>query len=90
MSDLLHPSLKDRVVIITGGSRGFGWFIAEELLKGGAKIIATCSRKPEELTEAQSKADAIAPGSFVTLKADVRNYDECEATVDLALKTFGR
>ncbi|MDX2222513.1 MAG: SDR family oxidoreductase [Rhodospirillaceae bacterium] len=90
MTELHHPSLKDRVVIITGGSRGFGWFIAEELLKGGAKIVATASRKPEELADAQKKADAIAPGRFVTLKADVRSYADCEATVALALKTYGR
>lgn len=90
MNALHHPSLKNRVVIITGGSRGFGWFIAEELLKAGAKIVATASRKPEELVDAQKKADSIAPGHFVTLKADVRSYADCEATVALALKTFGR
>jgi 3-oxoacyl-[acyl-carrier protein] reductase len=90
MNALHHPSLKDRVVVITGGSRGFGWFIAEELLKAGAKIVATASRKPEELVDAQKKADAIAPGHFVTLKADVRSYADCEATVALALKTYGR
>ena len=91
MAALHHPSLKDRVVIVTGGSRGFGWYIAEELLKGGARIVATASgRNPAELGEAQNKADAIAPGRFVTLKADVRNDDDCVATVDLALKSFGR
>ncbi len=90
MSVLHHPSLKDRVVIVTGGSRGFGWFIAEELLKAGAKVVATASRKPEELVEAKAKAEAIGPGRFVTLKADVRNYDDCVASVDLAIKTFGR
>lgn len=91
MSTLHHPSLKDRVVIVTGGGRGFGWYIAEELLKAGAKVVATGSRKPEELVDVQKKADAIAgPGRFVTLKADVREYDECVATVDLTLKTFGR
>ena len=86
----MHPSLKDRVVIVTGGGRGFGWFIAEELLKGGAKVVATASRKPEELTEVQAKADAIAPGNFVTLQADVRDYAACEATVNLTLEKFGR
>lgn len=91
MSALHHPSLKDRVVIITGGSRGFGWYIAEELLKAGAKIVATASgRDPSEMPRAQKDADALAPGRFVSLKADVRNYDDCTATVDLALKTFGR
>jgi 3-oxoacyl-[acyl-carrier protein] reductase len=90
MNPLHHPSIKDRVVIITGGGRGFGWYIAEELLKAGAKVVATGSRKPEELADVQNKADDIAgPGRFVTLKADVVSYADCEATVALAIKTFG-
>ena len=91
MNPLYHPSLKDRVVIVTGGGRGFGWSIAEELLKGGAKVVATGSRKPEELADVQIKADAIAgPGRFVSLKADVREWADCVATVKLTLKNFGR
>jgi len=91
MNPLHHPSLKDRVVIVTGGGRGFGWYIAEELLKAGAKVVATASRRPEELADVQKRADALAgPGRFVTLKADVREYADCEATVALTLKTFGR
>jgi NAD(P)-dependent dehydrogenase (short-subunit alcohol dehydrogenase family) len=91
MNPLHHASLKDRVVIVTGGGRGFGWYIAEELLKAGAKVVATGSRKPEELADVQKKADAIAgPGRFVTLKADVREWADCQATIELTLKTFGR
>lgn len=90
MNPLHHPSIKDRVVIITGGGRGFGWHIAEELLKAGAKVVATASRHPDELADVQNRADAIAPGRFVTLRADVRDYADCQATVDLTLKTFGR
>lgn len=91
MSTLHHPSLKDRVVIITGGGRGFGWSMAEELLKAGARIIATGSRQPAELAGVQKKADTIAgPGRFVTLKADVRDWADCQATADLAVKSFGR
>ena len=33
MSNFIDESIRDKVVIITGGSRGFGWFIAEKLLE---------------------------------------------------------
>ena len=91
MSDLLHPSLKDRVVLITGGSRGFGWFIAEALLKGGAKVALTASRKPEQLQEVMAKAESLAGTDHcITVKADVRDWDDCQRTVDETLEAFGK
>ena len=88
---LHHPSLKDRVVIITGGGRGFGWLIAEELLKAGAKVALTAARHPEELETVKKQADAIAgPGRCITLQADVSKWDDCVATVDATLEAFGK
>ena len=89
-SALHHPSLRGRVVVITGGGRGFGWFIAEELLHAGAKVLLTAYRHPEELNDVQRKADAIAPGNCFTLKADVASWEDCEGTVAAAIGAFGR
>lgn len=76
--------------MITGGSRGFGWFIAEELLHAGAKVVLTAHRHPEELKEVQGKADTIAPGNCVTLRADVARWDDCQATIAAGMEAFGR
>lgn len=86
---LHHPSLRGRVVVITGGGRGFGWFIAEELLRAGAKVVLTAYRQPQELREAERKADAIAPGHCITRRADVARWEDCEATVAAAIEVFG-
>ena len=87
---LHHPSLRGRVVVITGGGRGFGRFIAEELLRAGAKVVLTAKRQSQELEEVQREADAIAPGNCVTRRADVSLWEDCQATVSLAIKAFGR
>jgi NAD(P)-dependent dehydrogenase (short-subunit alcohol dehydrogenase family) len=87
---LHHPSLRGRVIVITGGGRGFGWFIAEELLHAGGKVVLTAHRHPEELKDVQRKADAIAPGNCVTLRADVASWDDCQATIAAAIDAFGR
>ena len=37
--------LKDKVAIITGGSRGIGYATADKFIKEGAKVILTASTK---------------------------------------------
>jgi NAD(P)-dependent dehydrogenase (short-subunit alcohol dehydrogenase family) len=90
MSNFMHPSLKDRVILITGGTAGFGWFMAEKLLEGGAKVALTGTRPPEDRAELLAKAEAIAgPGHCIAIQADVRNWVDCQRTVDETLKTYG-
>ena len=46
--------LDDKVAIVTGGSKGIGYSIAERFTNEGAKVII-CSRNESELSEAASK-----------------------------------
>ena len=46
-------------ILITGGSRGFGWFIAEKLLSFGAKVAITASNPSKQLQDAKSKHEFI-------------------------------
>ena len=83
-------SLEGRTVLITGGGRGFGWLIAEALLKQGSKVFLTASRHPEQLTEVQDKAAQLAPTDHcATLVADVCDWQDCQATVAAAVEAFG-
>ena len=47
-------SFRDRVVLITGGSRGLGLLIARELAREGARL-AICARDEDELHRAQEE-----------------------------------
>ena len=55
--------LTDRTVLVTGGSRGLGLLIAEELLRAGARV-AICARDPETLERARAHL-ARPPGARV-------------------------
>lgn len=66
--------LKDKVAVVTGGSRGIGLEIARELLGQGAKVVI-CGRKQENLDAA---AAALAGGELMTVQAHIAR----EAEVD--------
>lgn len=68
-------SLKGKHVLITGGSKGIGFAIAQKCIKEGA-IVLICSRNIENLEIAQQKlgGDALCK----ILKYDVSYLDEIE------------
>lgn len=80
-------SLKDRVAIVTGASRGIGFGVAQTLVDTGAKVVIT-ARKPDPLAEAVERlgGDSVALG--VPGKAD--DADHRDEVVRRTLETFGR
>jgi NAD(P)-dependent dehydrogenase (short-subunit alcohol dehydrogenase family) len=72
--------LKDRVVLVTGGSRGLGLVLAREFAREGARI-AICARDEAELERARLDlekrgADVFAIKCDVTIDAEVRQMIE--------------
>src|SRR5437763_3716876 len=70
-------------VIVTGGCRGIGRGIAERFLQAGADVVICCRHQPEALPSADGR-------EAVFVMADVRDPDECERVVDVAVDRFGR
>jgi 3-oxoacyl-[acyl-carrier protein] reductase len=90
LKQLRHPSLKDRVVLITGGSRGFGWFIAEELLQGGAKVALTGRGEAALKKVAAEFESRHGTGRCLTVSGDVSKQPDCARMVQATLEGFGR
>ncbi|MDP3791297.1 MAG: 3-oxoacyl-[acyl-carrier-protein] reductase [Candidatus Omnitrophota bacterium] len=81
--------LKDKVAIVTGGTRGIGRAIVFELIQNGAKVLFTYLKSDEsagimldEIKELKGEAEAI--------KADVRLYEEAKRTVEETINKFGK
>ena len=81
-------NLKDKSVLITGGSKGIGYGIAEVLLKQGARVAIT-SRTQAAADEAAKKLKNMG-GEVLSLKSDVRDSASQKAAVERVLQDWGK
>lgn len=81
--------LKDKVAIITGGSRGIGKACAKELLAEGA-IAVLASKTPEANAAAVREFEKTYPGRVIGIPTDVNDEAAVRAMVDQAAAKFGR
>jgi NAD(P)-dependent dehydrogenase (short-subunit alcohol dehydrogenase family) len=84
----MTSELKDKVALVTGGSRGIGYSITVALLAEGAKVFI-CGRNQNPLKEALDKLRAKSPDRVDGMVADVGRYEECRKLVHAAAERFG-
>lgn len=88
MFDMSKFSLKDKVAIVTGGSRGIGQGIAFGFAKAGAKVVVT-SRKAQDLEATASEIKAFG-GEAMVLPAHLGKMEEIQRVVDAVMAKYGR
>jgi glucose 1-dehydrogenase len=80
--------LKDKVAVITGGSRGLGYAIAQTFVREGAKVvIASRNQRSVDLALQTLRANG---GQAEGLACDVSKIDEVEALAGHAIHKFGQ
>ena len=86
---LKEDSLKDKVIVVTGGGSGLGKAMTTYFLQLGAKVVIT-SRNLEKLENTAKELEKETGGEVLPLQCDVRNYNEVEAMLAATLERFGR
>jgi NAD(P)-dependent dehydrogenase (short-subunit alcohol dehydrogenase family) len=76
-------NLEDKVVLVTGGSKGIGFACAQVFAAEGARV-AICSRSADSLAEARRRLPSI-----VTRAADLRDAAAAAAMVDAVEEALG-
>jgi NAD(P)-dependent dehydrogenase (short-subunit alcohol dehydrogenase family) len=79
---------KDKVAIVTGGSRGVGYATAKALVERGAKVVIT-ARGEERLHDSEKKLKDMG-GEAVAVAGDVGDWADAEKMVKAAMDNFGR
>ncbi|HEY3359784.1 MAG TPA: SDR family oxidoreductase [Polyangia bacterium] len=80
--------LKDRVAIVSGGTRGIGRAIALALAGEGARV-AVGARGPTGLDAAAAALTAAGPGPHLAVRADLTTPAGVVELVDRTLEAFG-
>jgi NAD(P)-dependent dehydrogenase (short-subunit alcohol dehydrogenase family) len=80
--------LRDKVVLITGGSRGLGLTMARQLLHRGA-YVAMCARDESELERARSDL-CRHEGRVLPVPCDITDREQVLTMVDHVDRHFGR
>lgn len=80
--------IKDKVVVITGASSGFGKNTALLLAEKGAKVVLG-ARRESRLQKVASEINANG-GDSTYLVTDVKDHKQVTALADKAIATYGR
>src|SRR5579884_1236896 len=83
----MDATLANKVVVVTGGSRGIGRAIVEAVLDAGARV-AFCSRSRESVDRATQELRKHWPGTVHGFTADVSNPSDVTAFFESVDKEF--
>jgi len=83
-------NLKNKVALVTGGTKGIGFGIAEALLDQGIDVAIT-GRNKSKAVEAAEKLNKISTNAqALGLKGDVTDFNSIQKAVDDTIKQFGK
>ncbi|TSA27891.1 MAG: SDR family oxidoreductase [Ignavibacteriales bacterium] len=86
---LKEDSLKDKVVVITGGGTGLGKAMGQYFLELGAVLVIT-SRKIEVLEKTAAELQEKTKGIVLPIKCDVSDYKDVEQLLATTVERFGK
>lgn len=80
---------KDKVVLVTGSSRGLGRSIAVEYAKEGANVIINYKNSKEEANILKEIISTYG-GKPIAIQADISNEDDVKRMVNTIIREYGR
>ncbi len=85
----MQLELKNKVVLVTGGSKGIGRAAALGFLVEGATVLI-CARGSEALDETAALAQGVGRGRLIAMQADLTQAEAIKNVAARCLEEFGR
>lgn len=83
----MEAELRGKTAVVTGGTRGIGYAIAEALARAGANVVL-CARRAEEVTRVCKELDELGHGRVIGVACDMRRYEDVRRLVGRAVEEF--
>lgn len=87
---MIQDLLKDKIAVITGGTRGIGFEIAKLYLEQGAKVVIFGSRQETADKAVQKLKDLNTNFEIIGMAPELSNLQSVEQTIGEIIKKFGR
>jgi NAD(P)-dependent dehydrogenase (short-subunit alcohol dehydrogenase family) len=81
---------KDKVVIVTGGSKGIGLGCVKIFVQEGGSHVVFCSRHEGEGRIVEGEMNRAGPGTARFVRADVSRVEDVQRVIDVTGGEFGR
>jgi NAD(P)-dependent dehydrogenase (short-subunit alcohol dehydrogenase family) len=81
---------RDKVTIVTGGTKGIGAGCVRVFVEQGGASVVFCSRNEGEGRAFESELNAKGPGRAMFVRADVSKVDDVRRLIDETIDRFGR
>lgn len=84
----MSETMRGKVALVTGSSRGIGYAIARSLVADGARVMLS-ARDPDRLEAAVHRLNRAGPGEVRGAPCDVRRYGEVQELIRQTVAAFG-
>lgn len=89
MDEFINMVYIDKVVLITGGSKGIGAGCAKVFVDAGAKVVI-CARGVKDGEALSKELTDKGPGKCNFVQCDVSKPDDIKRTIDRTIELYGR
>jgi len=84
-----HFDLSEKVIVVTGGTRGLGLAMVRAFAEAGAKLVVS-SRKAEACEDVASLLRDELGAQCIGVPCHVGDWDACDALIEAAYAEYGR